>query len=103
MTHLLDMTENVSATPLNCSNRPEIFRTNEALNLMTANPQIEQWLPVTCAPTYEVSNHGRIRCGDQEAHIETLRAMRESGGCVDDDAWVAAVDAAIATLQAGTP
>lgn len=38
MTHLLDMTENVSATPLNCSNRPEIFRTNEALNLMTANP-----------------------------------------------------------------
>lgn len=41
--------------------------------------------------------------GEQEAHIETLRAMRESGGCVDDDAWVAAVDAAIAALQAGTP
>ena len=41
--------------------------------------------------------------GEQEAHIETLRAMRESGGCVDDDAWVDAVDAAIAAIQAETP
>ena len=35
---MLDMTEKVSATPLNCSKTAEIFRTNEALNLMTANP-----------------------------------------------------------------
>jgi len=40
--------------------------------------------------------------GEQEAHIETLRAMREPGGCVDDDAWISAVDAAIAAL-APTP
>jgi hypothetical protein len=43
----------------------EIYRTNEALNDMTANPQNEQWLPVACAPDYEVSNHGRLRRGER--------------------------------------
>lgn len=50
---------------MKCSKTAEIFRTNEALNLMTANPQNEQWLPVPCATDYVVSNHGRIRRGER--------------------------------------
>ncbi len=59
------MTEKVSAKPMNCSNTAEIFRTNEALNLMADNPQVEQWRQVPCATDYEVSNHGRIRRGER--------------------------------------